>query len=209
MKRFLLSLLVPSVALAAIPPAHAEVPPPVDVHVAEAPAPRRWVSIEWNPLSLIVGKASANVVLVPLSHHALVLSPFYVSTTTNPIQVYDDQGTATQLPQQTFSGFGGEIGYRYYAGHGGPRGFFAGPSLIVASMTATAQNGDKTSYLDYGLALDIGYELLVGDAVAVSLGLGAQYTTTNKSIPAQQFPADAYANSRVFPRALFSIGWAP
>ena len=209
MKRFLVALLVPSVALAAIPAAHAELPPPVDVHVAEAPPPRRWVSIEWNPLSLIVGKASANVVLVPLSHHALVLSPFYASTTTNPIWVYDDQGTPAQLPQQTFSGFGGEIGYRYYAGHRGPRGFFAGPSLIVASMTATAQNGDKTSYLDYGLALDIGYELLVGDAVAVSLGLGAQYTTTDKSIPPQQFPADVYANSRVFPRALFSIGWAP
>ena len=209
MKRSVLSLLVPSIALPGIPLAHAEPPPPVDVHVAEAPSPRRLVSIEWNPLPLIVGKASANVVFVPISHHALVLSPFYVSTTTEPIWVYDDQGSPTQLPEQTFSGFGGEIGYRYYAGRRGPRGFFAGPSLILASMTATAQNGSKTSYLDYGFALDIGYELLVGDAVAVSVGLGAQYTTPNKSIPAQQFPADAYANSRVFPRALFSIGWAP
>ena len=208
MNRSPLSLLLASIALVATAVAHAEPPPAVDVHIADA-SPRRWVSIEFNPLSLVIGKVSASVVLVPVSHHALVLSPFYASTTTNPIYVFNDEGMSTQLPQQTFSGFGGELGYRYYAGHRGPRGFFVGPSLIVSWMTATPQNGDKTSYVDYGFALDIGYELLVGDAVAVSLGLGGQYTTPSKSIPAQQFPADVYANSRVFPRALFSIGWAP
>jgi hypothetical protein len=183
-------------------------PPPADVRVPEEPTPWRRVSIEWNPLPLILGKVSANVLVVPANHHALVLTPFFVQTTTQGIFVFDAQGNSTQLPQQTFSGFGGEIGYRYYTGNRGPRGFFAGPSLILGGMTAKAQNGDKTSYLDYGVAFDIGYELLVADAVAITLGAGAQYTTPSRSIPDQQFPADVYANSRVFPRALFAVGWA-
>ena len=137
-----------------------------------------------------------------------MLSPFYVSTTTNAIYIFDDQGNSTQLPRQTFSGFGGEIGYRYYTGRGGPRGFFAGPSIILAAMTAKAQDGSKTSYLDYGLALDVGYEMLVADRVAISLGAGAQYTAPSISIPGQQFPADIYANNKLLPRALASIGWA-
>jgi hypothetical protein len=193
--------------------ASAEPPPPaetpVDVVVREPPPPRRLVTVEWNPLPLLImGKASANVVVVPVDHHALVINPFYTSTTTAPIWVTDSQGNQTVAPQQSFKGFGGEIGYRYYIGQGGPRGFFAGPSFIIASMTATAQNGSETSFFDYGLALDVGYELLVADAVAISLGAGAQYVTQSKSIPNQQYPSDVYANTKLLPRALLSIGWA-
>ncbi len=193
------------------PPQAITVPPPpapVDVAIHDTPPPRRVLSIEFNPLPLIIGRVSASAVIVPVDHHALVLSPFYVSTTTNPIYVFDDQGSSTQLPQQTFSGFGGEIGYRYYSGLGGPRGIFAGPSLILAGMNAKAQNGSTTGYFDFGLAADVGYEFLVVDSVAISLGAGLQYATPTSSIPGQQFPADIYANSKLFPRALASIGWA-
>jgi hypothetical protein len=192
--------------------AAAETPPPadtaVDVALHETAPPRRLLTVEWNPLSLIIGKVSANVVIAPVNHHALVLSPFYVSTTTQPIYVFDDQGNSTQLPQQRFSGFGGEIGYRYYTGLGGPRGFFAGPSLILGAMTAKAQDGSSTGYVDYGLAVDVGYEMLLVDSLALSVGVGAQYTTPDTTIPSQQFPADIYANGRLAPRALASIGWA-
>ena len=201
------SMMVLASVARADPPAPADIP--VDVVVPEAVPPRRVIAVEWNPLSLFtIGKLSANVVIVPINHHALILSPFYAWTTTQPIYTYDDQGNATQLPQQKFSGFGCEIGYRYYTGDSGPRGFFVGPSLILASMTAAAQNGNHTPYTDYGVAVDIGYEMILADSVALSLGAGAQYATPDKSIPDQQFPADIYANSRVFPRALASLGWA-
>jgi hypothetical protein len=199
-----------TVASPAPPPSTA--PPPadtaVDVVLRETPPPRRIVALEFNPLPLIIGKVSLNVVITPVDHHALVLCPFYVSTSTWPIYTYSDQGTSTQLPQQTFSGFGGEIGYRYYTGLGGPRGFFVGPSFIIAAMSAKAQDGSITDYLDFGGALDVGYELLVMDTVALSLGAGAQYTAPDKTIPSQQFPADIYANGKLAPRALASIGWA-
>ena len=202
--------------LTASPNATADPPPPVDVVLREPSPPERPVTVEWNPLALIVGKLSANVVLVPIEHHALVLSPFYARTTTVPICVVSDSGTSpacgftpsVQLPQQTFEGFGGEIGYRYYLGHGGPRGFFAGPSFVIASMTAKAQDASQLAFWDYGLAVDIGYEALIGDRVALALGGGAQYVTTSKSIPDQQLPAAVYANSALRPRVLLSLGYA-
>lgn len=198
----------PALAEPSAPGSAAAAPPPADVApdvaLHEAPPPRRPFSIELNPLSFIIGRISASLQIVPVDHHALVLNPFYASTTTQPI-VVDNQ---TQLPTQKFEGFGGEIGYRYYWGLGGPRGLFLGPSLILAGMTATAQNGTKTSYLDLGVAADVGYELLVVDELALAVGAGVQYAAPTTSIPNQQFPADIYANGRVFPRALASIGWA-
>jgi len=198
---------------------------PVDVSLPEATPPRRYLAIEWNPLPFVamhtgekpdpggptqggLGKLSLNFVLAPLEHHALILSPFYVLTRTTPVTIFDDAGAPTQLPVQTFRGYGTELGYRYYTGEGGLRGFFAGPSLILSTMTATAQNGAKTHYLDYGVAADIGYQALVVDSVSLSLGAGLQYTTTDKSIPEQMLWAKVFANSAVFPRILASVGWA-
>jgi hypothetical protein len=199
--------MVTIVALVARP-GFAEPPPPVDVVIAQHP-PRRVFAVEWNPLPLVtIGKVSANLLFVPFNHHAIILSPFYAWTTTAPIFVFDDRGNATQLPQQKFSGYGTELGYRYYFEDGGPRGFFLGPSLIAGSFVATAENGTETSYLDYGAAADIGYETLVAERVALSLGAGVQYTTTSKSIPHQQFPAQLYANDLVRPRLLLALGWA-
>ncbi len=181
----------------------------VDVVVTDREPPRRIVSIEWNPLALaIISKLSANVVIVPVDHHALVISPFYAHTTTAPIAIFDDAQQPTLLPKQTFAGLGAELGYRYYGGLGGPRGFFLGPSLILGAFKATAQDGTDTSYGQLGLAADVGYEALLLDNLALSLGAGVQYAAPTKSIPSQQYPANLYANALVRPRVLFSLGWA-
>jgi hypothetical protein len=189
----------------------AEPPPPVDVVIPEPPPPRRILAIEWSPLALTIGRISADLVIVPVDHHALTLSPFYASTTTAPIYVVDTSGglqPGTRLPKQKFESFGGEIGYRYYTGRGGPRGFFAGPSVLFESVTATAEDGSKTPFFDYGLAADLGYEALVAERVALTLGGGVQYTIISKSIPDQQMPAAIYANSAVRPRLLLAVGYA-
>ena len=195
------------------PPADASRPghheaPPVDISMGGTRPPTRVFTIEWNPLVLpTLGKLSANVVIMPIEHHSLILAPFYASRTTAPIYIFDSSGSATQLPEQTFRGFGLEIGYRHYSGLAGPRGFFVGPSLIVSRFTALAQDGTSTSYLNLGLAGDVGYEVLLGD-FALALGGGLQYVSPSKEIPRQQFPAGVYANRGFLPRVLFSVGWA-
>jgi hypothetical protein len=189
-------------------PAAAAPPPPVDVVLPPEPAPQRVVSIQWNPLPLFLSKLSADVVITPGDHHALVVSPFYAWPTTAPVSNTDAAGNVTAIPQQQFTGFGAELGYRYYAAHGGPRGLFAGPSVILSSMTATAGNGSTTSFFGYGLAADVGYGAVVADRIALTLGLGVQYSRTDKSIPAQQFPAAVFANAGVFPRLLVAAGYS-
>jgi hypothetical protein len=201
--------------------------PAVDVKLKEAPSPHRAFTIEWNPLALFVDRFSVNVVIVPGDHHGLVLSPFYTWANTAEFatsldaegrQLNDTTGSITgtpgssyvlNVPKQTFKGFGGEIGYRYYFSQGGPRGFFAGPSLILAAITATAYNGNQTSFFDVGAAADVGFQALIADTVSVSIGGGLQYTFyQNQSIPPQQLPASTVANERVYPRFLLSFGYA-
>jgi hypothetical protein len=205
-------------ALAEPPPAVAEPPLPVDVALKEAPSPHRTLTVEWNPLALFIDRFSVDVVVVPGDHHALVVSPFYTWANTVPYatgidsnggQLVDAGGSPYTLNvlAQTFHGFGGELGYRYYLDKGGPRGFFVGPSLILAAITATAGNGSQTSFLDFGLAADVGYEALIADEIAVSVGTGVQYTRTSKSIPDQQLPAAIYANNALRPRLLLSLGY--
>jgi hypothetical protein len=206
-------------AVADPPPPIAEPPLPVDVVLSEAPSPHRTLTVEWNPLALFIDRFSVDVVLVPGDHHALVVSPFYTWSNTQPYATGIDANgnplvNASGNPYtlnvlaQTFHGFGGELGYRYYFDKGGARGFFLGPSLILAAITATAGNGSQTPFLDFGLAGDVGYEALLADRIAVSVGVGVQYTTPNKSIPDQQLPASIYANSAVQPRLLLSMGYA-
>jgi hypothetical protein len=211
MNRFFSSRSAAAAFVAAITTAGvaiAEPEPAVDVEIREPPPPRRILSIGLNPLPYVLGRLSADVILVPISHHALVLSPFYERATTARIYVFDDTGIATRLPEQKFSGFGLELGYRYYFDERGPRGFFLGPSFIIGWLTATAETGSQTPYRQYGGAADLGYQMLVGDRVSLSLGGGVQYIKTDKSIPPQQFSANLFANSRVLPRLLLSVGLA-
>src|SRR5260370_37259905 len=69
----------------------AEPPPPVACVIRDPPPRRRLLAFELNPLPLVtLGKLSGNLVVVPTDHHALIVSPFYARTSTEPIYVYDD-----------------------------------------------------------------------------------------------------------------------
>ncbi len=177
---------------------------PVDVAIAQASPSRRVATIEWNPIALLIQRVSFNVEIAPADHHALVFTPMYFYPRTASFT--NDSGQVVLA--QTFEGFGGEIGYRYYTGAGGLRGFYAGPSVFALFPTATAGNGSKTSFSDFGLAADVGYQALVADSWLVSLGGGVQYTFTSESLARQQQPATIVANRGVQPRVDFSVGYA-
>ncbi len=194
-------------------PAPATAPPPspafapVDVAVSEPTPARRVFAVEWNPVALFIERISVNLEIAPADHHALVLAPFVFDTrTASFIDVTGD--TTTLHASQRFEGVGGEIGYRYYAGYGGLRGFFAGPSFILAAVRGTDGAGDQKTFMNYGVAVDVGWQALVASDWVVSLGGGGQYTFTSTSIPDQQAPAAYYANSGLHPRALAAVGYA-
>jgi hypothetical protein len=191
----------------------AEAPPPhtetgVDVVIKDEPLPRRYVLVEWQPLPLVVGQVAANLVVMPIEHHAIIISPTYMSLSTAPISTFDDAGNATPVAEQKFKGHGGEIGYRYYFGHDGPRGLFVGPSGAYEYFNETGPGSSKSTYHRLGLAADVGYQVLVADRVSLSLGGGVQYTWTNTPVFTPQFPANAIANGGFLPRLLLSLGVA-
>src|SRR5262245_55282625 len=70
----------------------------------------RSVALQGNPLGFAIGRYSADLEYLPEAHHALHLTPF---------GYYALPGVSDRL-----SGFGGEIGYRWYSGTHGPHGFF-------------------------------------------------------------------------------------
>jgi hypothetical protein len=184
--------------------ARADTSEAVDVAAHDPAPPRRVLSIEWNPVALLIQRISANIEIAPADHHALVLSPFYFYPVTSSFT--NDSGAV--VDRQKFDGFGGEIGYRYYTGRGGLRGFYAGPSVFALFPRSTDGNGAHTSFSDVGAALDIGYQALVANVWVISVGGGAQYTWTSVSIPRQQMPATVVANRGVQPRVDFSVGVA-
>jgi hypothetical protein len=188
-------------------PAPAPAFAPVDVAVNEPTPARRVFALEWNPLALFIDRISVNLEIALADHHALLLAPFVFDTRT--ASFIDVRGDATIVrASQRFEGVGGEIGYRYYAGYGGLRGFFAGPSFILAGVKGTDGAGDQTTFMNYGVAIDVGWQALVAADWVVSLGGGGQYTFASKSIPDQQAPAAYYANSGLHPRALAALGYA-
>jgi hypothetical protein len=191
--------------------ARADPPPAVDVVVKDTPPPRRPLTLEWNPLGLLISRISVNVEISPADHHAIVLSPFYFyARTASFSQPADASGATVEVPAEKFEGFGGEIGYRYYTGRGGPRGAYLGPSVFAAFPNATVQTagGASAGFTDIGVAADVGYQALVAANWVVSLGVGAQYTFVTKSFPDEQLPARIYANRGVLPRLNASIGYA-
>jgi hypothetical protein len=177
---------------------------PVNVVIKDSAPLGREVALEYNPLALLIERISVNIELAAADHHALVLSSYYFYPSTAAFTNASGQAVRSQR----FVGFGGELGYRYYGGRGGLRGVFVGPSFIAAWGKATAGNGAETVFGDFGVAADVGYQALVAERWVVSLGAGVQYSFATRSIPAQQMPANLYANSGLQPRLLFALGYA-
>lgn len=183
------SVLAPSVA-------RAEPPPPDLVAVHEAPPPTRRLAISYNPLTLMLQRYGGNVEVLLASHHALGVSAYYAHARTN------------EDTNNVFRGVGGELGYRWYAGDNGPRGFYVGPSLLLGRFEAVPARGDSVSFWNVGGAMDLGWQALVADRVLFGLGAGLQYSAPTASLPAQEVTASVYANAGLRPRLSLAFGVA-
>jgi hypothetical protein len=167
----------------------------------------RRFTLELSPLAFFIAHYGAEATIVPIDHHALTATLYYYDAKTD-VQQQIPNGGCPCGGATHFQGLGGEIGYRWYAGARGPRGVFLGPSLLLGRFDATPTYGDKTSFSDLGIAIDVGYEALLGDDFVVLLGAGAQYMKPTASLPQQATYIDVVANAGFRPRALLAFGWA-
>ncbi len=163
------------------------------------------IAVQGNPLGLAIGRYSADLEYLPEPHHAVHLTA---------LGVYALPGVADRL-----TGFGGEIGYRWYSGAHGPHGVFLGASFLAAELeyqhTSSApppiDASNDTQFVELGGAIDAGYQVVVLGNFAVGAGLGAQYVVDTIQ-PRFEFAShpwhDLLYGWGVRPRVLLSVGAA-
>jgi hypothetical protein len=163
------------------------------------------VLVQGNPLGFAIGRYSADLEYLPAPHHAMHLTPLYE---------YALPGTDDQL-----TGFGAEIGYRFYTGWHGPHGFFAGASFLVGEfeyihgnpMQVVGDTANDTQFVQLGGALDVGYQAIILGNFCFGLGGGVQYTvdTTQPKFEYQNHPwHDLVYGWGLRPRILLQVGAA-
>lgn len=176
--------------------------------------PMKHLAIELNPFGLLIGRYSAQLELMPWRHSAFLINPHFDHVSSD-ISSSDGSGNSVSYTEG-FTGFGTELGYRYYTGRTGMTGFYFGPSVLLGTYTASADNvvvgntttSSSTSFQSIGGAFDIGGQAVVGPGVVIGAGFGLQYTAVNKSFDDLPLTASILAGGGIRPRFLFSIGYA-
>ena len=183
-------------------PTSIDQPAPVEY---KAPEPKTMTLVA-NPLSTIVGRYGVDFTYMVAPHHGLVVNPYYSHV--SPQVTTTENGVSTTY-SETFSGFGGELGYRYYTGEKGANGFFIGPSLLFGAFSqSNSYNSDKTSFTSMGAAVDIGGQAIIGDGFTIGGGFGLQYTKTSTTFNDLPLTSAILAGGGVRPRFLFTIGYS-
>ncbi len=163
------------------------------------------VGVQGNPLAFIIGRYSIDLEYLPAPHQTLHATPYFE---------YALPGVDDQL-----TGFGAEVGYRFYTGEHGPHGFFAGASLLVSELEYIHGNpknvpldqANDTQYVQLGTALDLGYQIIVLGNFCAGAGAGLQYTfdTISPTFEYSSHPwHDLVYGAGLRPRALLQVGAA-
>ncbi len=164
----------------------------------------RPLTIEWNPIAVVLLRASFNIEYAIVPHHAVVFSPHFgslgVSTSGNGFSESD-----------TYTTIGAELGYHYWTGERGASGFFIGPSLVFdhtsESLTCSdpsCTGGAGVSFTSYGIAVDLGGQHIFDNGFTLGGGFGLQYLAASTTVNASGLAHF----SGVLPRFLLSVGYS-
>lgn len=170
-------------------------------HSVDHPGTYDPLSIEINPLGLFVGgRLSFNAQWAPVVHHALIVSPHFVHTTSNIAT------SGSTMESQAFTGIGGEVGYRYYTGHRGMNGVFVGPSLIAGVYNAGLPSSNQP-FTNIGVAADVGVQDIIGNHLVLGGGVGIEYLSVSHDFGDLPAGPSTIASSGFKPRLLLSAGY--
>jgi hypothetical protein len=165
----------------------------------------KHLALELNPLAATIGRYSAQVEYLPVAHHALVLNPHFDHVTADVEQSSNDVKVKYE---QSFTGFGGEVGYRFYTGEKGANGFYIGPSFLFGTYSTSAGDVSGPSFTTFGGAIDIGGQAIVGPGIVIGGGFGLQYTKASEDFSDLPLTAAVLAGGGIRPRFLFTVGYA-
>jgi hypothetical protein len=170
-------------------------------HAADKPGRYTPFALEWNPLGLMgSGRVSLNAEWVPATHHGIIVSPHFIHTSE------DVAVNGGGVDNQTVTGVGGELGYRYYTGHRGPNGVFIGPSVIAGAYNASTPGGNQ-AFADIGLAADVGAQFIIADHLVVGGGVGIEYLNVSREVPNLSSAQKQVGEGGFKPRLLLEAGY--
>lgn len=203
-----------AVAAPATPPATTQPATPERKDKDDDDEPLKHVAIEANPLGILIGHYSVQLELMPWRHSAFIINPHFDHVTSD-VSSGDSTGNTISYTE-SFTGFGTELGYRFYTGRTAMSGFYFGPSVLLGTYTASANDvvtgaGSQSSSISFqqiGGAVDIGGQAVVGPGIVIGGGFGLQYTSVNQSFRDLPLTASILAGGGIRPRFLLSVGYA-
>ena len=172
-------------------------------------APKQF-AITTNPLNLYIGRYAINFEYQPVLHHGLIVTPHYDHVNAD-LSSWDANGNRITY-NDSFSGFGAELGYRFYSGYKGFNGFFASPSLLLATYKSSGAlvpgvTSANQSFTSVGWAWEVGGQGQIGGFI-IGGGGGLQYTHVSKDFADLPLAASVIAGGGWRPRILLNIGGA-
>ncbi len=170
------------------------------------PVPKQF-AFTFNPLNTIINRYGFNFEYQPVLHHGLIVTPHYDSVNADMTTTDLDGNRITY--KDSFTGFGAELGYRFYTGEKGFNGFFFSPQLLLASYKASGEGlsgAQDVSFSSIGWAMDFGGQAQIGNFI-IGGGGGFQYTKVSKDFTDLPFAAAVLAGGGWRPRALLNIGF--
>jgi hypothetical protein len=197
--RHVAGLFLGAAALAWSPPAFADgaetlepAPPPPQ------PAGHHFVFGQGVPI--LIRRLTVGYEYMPGSHHSFGLT-------------LHGQAPGTYVPtpvKGAATGFGGEIGYRFYGGSRGPGGPFVGASFLcggyASAPTFLAIRPKTTHYAQYGVALEVGWAVHIDRTIVLAMGIGVQRTWIGVDRERLSDFAQMVVGDGVRPRAMIQVG---
>ena len=181
---------------------------PATIVQEKKPEPKQF-ALSTNPLNLFIGRYGINFEYQPTLHHGLIVSPHYDHVNADVSTIDITTGYAVTY-NDSFSGFGTELGYRFYSGDKGFNGFFAGPSLLLATYKSSGSllgsNNATQSFSSIGWAWEVGGQGQLGGGFIIGGGFGMQYTSVSKNFSDLPATAAIIAGGGWRPRFIMSIG---
>ncbi len=116
------------------------------------------------------------------------------------------QGVLASASNMEVFGFGVSAGARFYLFGDAPRGMFLSPEVSAAWVSAKTSSAEGSGS-GFGVAALVGYQWLIADHFAISLGIGARYYAV--SVNASSGSSSAiYDVAGFLPAARIALGGA-
>ena len=128
---------------------------------ADKGAPAQW-TLQVDPLTTALGFVHLQVERRFTDHFSIYAGPH--------LRLFSPPFTEPEK----FTGYGAEVGFRYYFLGGAPKGWWLLARGVIAQLHAKIDGVDETSGGGYISALG-GYTFIISDWFVLSLGAGVQY----------------------------------